>query len=219
LINGFAADVGANIGNHSLYFRKYYPKVFSFEPNPRTYKVLSLNAELVDNIECFNVGLSDTARRAFLNINAGNVGGSHLSVDETYRSNTQQEIVLETLDGMAESFGGRLGLVKIDVEGHELAVLKGGKELLARDKPVILFEQQVENFSHGQSTVYEYLKTIGYTKFATVKATPEVNVNLPKPVSGAASVLLKLFFGLSYEVQVLDKLPVDSYPFIIALPE
>jgi FkbM family methyltransferase len=219
LINGLAADIGANIGNHSLFFRKYYPKVFSFEPNPRTYKVLNLNAELLDNITCLNFGLSDSARTAFLNINSGNVGGSHLSADETLRSNTQQEIKLETLDGVAGIFGQRLGLVKIDVEGHELAVLKGGVALLARDKPVILFEQQVENFVDGQSPVYEYLKTIGYSKFGTVKATPEFTSALPKPINNLISVILKMVFGLSYEVQVLDKLPVDSYPFIIALPE
>jgi FkbM family methyltransferase len=219
LINGLAADIGANIGNHSLFFRKYYPKVFSFEPNPRTYKVLRLNAELADNITCFNFGLSDSTRSAFLNINAGNVGGSHLSKDETFRSNSQQEIKLETLDNLAESFGGRLGLVKIDVEGHELAVLNGGKRLLMRDKPVILFEQQVENFNKGQSPVYEYLETIGYRKFVTVKATPEVNTSLPKFLRSVVSVILKLVFGLSYQVQVLETLPVDSYSFIIALPE
>lgn len=219
LIRGYAADIGANIGNHSLFFRQYYSKVFSFEPNPRTYKVLSLNAELMDNINCYNFGLSDTTRNAFLNINAGNVGGSHLSTDEAYRSNTQQEIKLETLDGIAESFQGKLGLVKIDVEGHELAVLKGAATLLMRDKPIILFEQQVENFNNGISPVYEYLKSIGYIKFLTVKATPEASDTLPRPIKNLASILLKLIFGLSYEVQVLNSLPVDSYPFIIALTE
>ena len=219
LINGFAADIGANIGNHSLFFRQFYTKVFSFEPNPRTFKVLSLNAELMDNITCFDFGLSDTARNAFLNINAGNVGGSHLSADEAFRSNTQQEIKLETLDALAESFQGKLGLVKIDVEGHELAVLKGGTALLARDKPVIFFEQQIENFDNGISPVYEHLKSIGYTRFMTIKATPEANSKLPKPIKDVASILLKLIFGLSYEVQVLDSLPVDSYPFVIALNE
>ena len=219
LINGFAADIGANIGNHSLFFRQFYTKVFSFEPNPRTFKVLSLNAELMDNITCFDFGLSDTARNAFLNINAGNVGGSHLSADEAFRSNTQQKIKLETLDALAESFQGKLGLVKIDVEGHELAVLKGGTALLARDKPVIFFEQQIENFDNGISPVYEHLKSIGYTRFMTIKATPEANSKLPKPIKDVASILLKLIFGLSYEVQVLDSLPVDSYPFVIALNE
>lgn len=217
LINGLAADIGANIGNHSLFFRNYYPQVFSFEPNPRTYKVLSLNAELLQDITCFNIGLSDSKRAAFLNINAGNVGGSHLSSDESYRASTQQEIKLDTLDNISESFGGRLGLVKIDVEGHELAVLKGGAKLLKRDKPVILFEQQIENFVDGKSPVYEYLKSIGYTKFSTVKQTPSIIVRLPKPLKKLALIASNLIFGLSYQVQVLHDLPVDSYPFIIAL--
>ena len=219
LIHGYAVDIGANIGNHSLFFCKFYPKVFSFEPNPRTYKVLSLNAELVESIVCFNFGLSDRVRSAYLNINAGNVGGSHLSADESCRSNTQQEIQLETLDGIAESFQGKLGLVKIDVEGHELAVLKGGTALLKRDKPVVLFEQQAENFRNGVSPVYEYLKSIGYKNFLSIKATPQAGNLLPKKIKNLASLLLKLIFGLSYEVQKLDKLEVDSYPFIIAIAE
>lgn len=218
-INGFAADIGANIGNHSLFFRRYYPKVFSFEPNLRTFKVLSLNSELSDNVQCFNVGLSDTERTAFLNINSANVGGSHLAADESYRSDAQQEIQLKTLDGFSNTFNGKLGLVKIDVEGHELSVLKGGKEILTHDKPVILFEQQVENFTNGQSLVYEYLKSIGYTKFAIVKATPDVSAAIPNVMRNLAVIMLRLIFGLSYEVQLIKELPVDSYPFIIALPD
>ena len=219
LINGLAADIGANIGNHSLFFRNYYPQVFSFEPNPRTYKVLSLNAELSQDITCFNIGLSDSKRTAFLNVNAGNVGGSHLSSDATYRASTQQEIKLDTLDNISDSFGGRLGLLKIDVEGHELAVLKGGTALLKRDKPIVLFEQQVENFVDGESPVYEYLKSVGYTKFSTVKQTSGISLNMPKPLKKLVSTLFKLIFGLSYQVEVLNDLPVDSYPFIIALQE
>ena len=112
-----------------------------------------------------------------------------------------------------------MGLLKIDVEGHELAVLKGGTALLKRDKPVILFEQQIENFVDGKSPVYEYLKSIGYTKFSTVKQAPSISLNLPKPLKKLASILFNLIFGLSYQVQILHDLPVDSYPFIIALQE
>jgi len=218
-IDGLAVDVGANIGNHSVFFSQFYPKVFSFEPNLRTFKVLSLNAELADNIQCFNVGLSDTERTAYLNINSTNVGGSHLSSDAAVKSNTQQEVQLKTLDAFSDVFNGKLGLVKIDVEGHELSVLQGGKAILMRDKPVILFEQQVENFSNGQSLVYEYLKSIGYAKFAVVSPSPSVGIALPKILNSIVVVLLRLVFGLSYEVRLIDKLPIDSYPFIIALPK
>lgn len=217
-IHGYAADVGANIGNHSLFFRKYYSKVFSFEPNLRTFKVLSLNAELMDNIECFNVGLSDSERTAFLNINSANVGGSHLSADETYRSPHQQQIQLKTLDGYSNVFENKLGLLKIDVEGHELSVLKGAKTTLLRDKPVILFEQQVENFQEGKSLVYEYLKSIGYSTFAVVSPGPNIAMFYPKTIWRGITMLKRLLLGLSYQVKIIDNLPVDSYPFIIALP-
>ena len=38
-------DVGANIGNHTLYFRNSFEKIYSFEPHPKTYKLLQLNTE------------------------------------------------------------------------------------------------------------------------------------------------------------------------------
>jgi len=59
LIQGVALDIGANIGNHSLYFSKWYDGVFSFEPNAKTFKLLEMNASLVDNIKSFNFGMSD----------------------------------------------------------------------------------------------------------------------------------------------------------------
>lgn len=48
--SGLALDVGANIGNHSVFFSKYFQKVMSFEPNPSTYHLLSYNATLGKNI-------------------------------------------------------------------------------------------------------------------------------------------------------------------------
>lgn len=55
-------DVGANIGNHSVFFSKFFKKVYSFEPNPITYEVLKINSKYVTefkNIEPLNFGLSN----------------------------------------------------------------------------------------------------------------------------------------------------------------
>ena len=43
VFNGTAIDIGANIGNHSLYLSNYFEKVVSFEPHPRTFKLLEIN--------------------------------------------------------------------------------------------------------------------------------------------------------------------------------
>ena len=43
--NGTVLDIGANIGNHSLFFSNYFYKVLSFEPHPKIFKVLAINTE------------------------------------------------------------------------------------------------------------------------------------------------------------------------------
>ena len=120
-----AIDIGANIGGHSLYFSNYYHKVISFEPNVRTYKILSLNSELVSNIDCFNLGLSDQDQSAILVVNKSNKGGAYIlakgskkKLDETVN------IELKKLDTFLPNLEN-VGLIKIDVEGHELQALKG----------------------------------------------------------------------------------------------
>ena len=76
---GSAIDVGSNIGNHTLYFSKFFKKVFSFEANKDIFQVLNLNARLKKNIEIYNYAVSDQNKKSFLNINISNISGSGLS--------------------------------------------------------------------------------------------------------------------------------------------
>ena len=52
--NNTFVDVGANIGNHSLYFQKYFRRIISFEPQKKIFKILKLNTEDFKNIKIFN---------------------------------------------------------------------------------------------------------------------------------------------------------------------
>ena len=49
--NNTFVDVGANIGNHSLYFQKYFRRIISFEPQKKIFKILKLNTEDFKNIK------------------------------------------------------------------------------------------------------------------------------------------------------------------------
>jgi FkbM family methyltransferase len=117
-----AIDIGANIGNHSLYFSDYFQNVHSFEPNPRTFNLLSINSNLAHNIICHKIGLSDVSRNSQIKVNVGNIGNS-MVVDGVV--NGTIGISLETLDSFNFK---KVGLIKIDVEGHEYKALLGAKK-------------------------------------------------------------------------------------------
>ena len=55
LDNGIAIDVGANIGNHSIFFSKFFKKVYSFEPQESVFKLLENNVNMnnLENIKIF----------------------------------------------------------------------------------------------------------------------------------------------------------------------
>lgn len=218
LINGSALDIGANIGNHSLFFARHYEQVFSFEPNPKTYKLLEYNASLVSNIRCFCLGLSDHDGRAILNTDPANIGASSLTERPDQQPSLHQEIELRTLDSIEEIQVLSIGLIKIDVEGHELAVLEGGKQLIKRTRPLILFEQHPMDLKNGISPVMECLRDMGYEKFVSVLPSPYIPPSVPGLIRAPLTALLRLLFGLSYKIRQQKSLPPGFYSFVIAIP-
>ena len=217
LIKGSVLDIGANIGNHSLFFSKYYEHIYSFEPNPRTFQLLKMNASLVNNIECINTGLSDSEKTATLSTDPSNYGASSLGKRFNNTRAFQQEVKLRTLDSFADIYLHKIGLIKIDVEGHELAVLKGGDQFISKNRPTILFEQHLSEFKEGKSPTIEYLKRMGY-KFASIVPAPAVPLWIPNFLRKPFIFILRLIFGLSYRVVEQDKLLPNSYLVIIAIP-
>ncbi|NDP47669.1 MAG: FkbM family methyltransferase [Sulfuriferula multivorans] len=218
LIRGCALDIGANIGNHSLFFARYYEQVLSFEPNPRTYKLLEYNASLANNIRSFCLGLSDHDGKATLNTDPANIGASSLTERPGQQSTLHQEIELKTLDSIDAIQALTIGLIKIDVEGHELEVLEGGKELIKRARPLILFEQHPMDFENGISPVIERLRAMGYEKFVTVLPSPYIPTSVPSLIRAPLTTFLRLLFGLSYKVRQQEKPSQGFYAFIIAIP-
>lgn len=166
---GVCLDVGANIGNHSLFFADHFEEVFAFEPHPRTFALLRLNAELKGNVRCFNVAASDAEGRARLAQRADNVGMASLHGDPAGGS---VECRLCRIDDLPELTGRPVALMKVDVEGHEAAVLRGARAMLMRERPVVVFEQAAAEIRDGTSESIELLRECGYATFWTVEHHP-----------------------------------------------
>jgi FkbM family methyltransferase len=149
-----AVDVGANIGHMtSVMAMRAGPsgKVIAFEPHPVLFGELQYNTTnwkrdpRAAPIEIRNLALSDYTGAAQLavpdNFNANN-GIAYISSDAESNPRTNHFEVSATTLRAAIGEGTHIGLLKIDVEGHELQVLKGAQNLLEsgniRD---ILFEE------------------------------------------------------------------------------
>ena len=158
--NGWVVDAGANIGNHSLYFAKYFQKVASFEPHPLNFKLLEVNTASIPNIEVFPYALGSALGRGVIQELDGNMGASslHREANELGR----WEIDIQVLDSWIDVFSP-VSLIKIDTEGHEFEVLRGARGVLTRDWPLILFERSegLDDFRESDRAV-SFLEELGY---------------------------------------------------------
>ncbi len=167
-----ALDIGANIGNHSLYFSKIFKNVHAFEPNPKTFDILDLNTKEYKNIKRHNFGLSNEQKIASISEYTHNLGRSQV-VEKPNNAKSNdiifRNIELRTLDSLDKNILNNVSLIKIDIEGHELEAIKGAEEFLTAKKPIILFEQLHEEFDEeNTTTTIEYLRRIGY-KFVVIE--------------------------------------------------
>ena len=158
-----ALDIGANIGNHSIWMSRYFEQVHSFEPHPRTFLLLKVNSKLSPNITVYNVGCSNqflfNQKATAPNWNLGGAkllkGLNSLEVEEGDASFD----LVRLDDYLPNRMHENVGFIKCDVEGHELEVFQGAKKILKSSMPIIAFE--VNKFI----AVKRLLSSIGYSNF------------------------------------------------------
>jgi len=135
-LNRVAVDIGANIGTHTVPYSGVFKETHAFEPHPVAFEYLQKNAP---NAHLYNVGLSSFAGEAFINIAKEGESQSNLgSTKVRVKGNTP--ITLATLDSFQI---GDVGLIKIDVEGHEGRVVQGAIDTITEYRPIIVVEQIV----------------------------------------------------------------------------
>jgi FkbM family methyltransferase len=159
-------DVGANVGRYTLRMSALVGPsghVIALEPLTRVFDLLT---HFVEKSQCRNVTLLNVAateRPSLIDISPD---FSPLNTAYIFDTNTRTSI-LNPVNQLSESKIGlnldalslshRIALIKIDVEGFELAVCKGMSELIRRDHPVLIVEDHDTN-----TGVTEFLQQFGY---------------------------------------------------------
>ncbi|MBD3736564.1 MAG: FkbM family methyltransferase [Pseudomonas balearica] len=162
-------DVGANIGNHTLYLASVAAcRVHAFEPNGHLCEALAQSIahnSQGDRVTIHQVGVAAAKGIArFAHLDTANLGAQSL---EKILSDDEAGVELVALDEM--EWSAAIRMIKIDVEGMEIDVLKGAQQLIRRDKPILYIESQTaEDFE----LVCNQLGALGYLYCTTFNATP-----------------------------------------------
>lgn len=159
------ADIGANIGQTALMAASVCKQVYAFEPVPSALKELKSNIKLnnFNNVKVHDFALSNKNSTAKISLSDEN-DGSH-SLDSNFQKYTQNKYVrqISIKTKKFDSLKLKVDMVKIDVEGHELSVLKGMTSSIKNTKYVVLettplYYQDVLDFfdNHNFTQIKEY---------------------------------------------------------------
>ncbi|MCL1786311.1 MAG: FkbM family methyltransferase [Alphaproteobacteria bacterium] len=156
--NATILDIGANVGNHTLFFAFNAgggaARIHSFEPVPETYRMLAKNVEingLEKIVTTHNVGLGDKESAADIMLcHPRNIGNAILTEGAG-------SLKIKRLDDI-DLGKDKIDFVKIDVEGFELKTLVGARRTLEKHKPPVY----IESFDNMIAAVKEFFKSMGY---------------------------------------------------------
>jgi FkbM family methyltransferase len=205
LIEGdYFVDIGANIGLFSLYASRRVGSgglVIAFEPANQTYNRMLDNIELngIRNIQTHRLGLSDKEEVLDLNISTDGYEAWNTFVPTTDKKFSLKEMVeVTTLDHFLNENSidiNKISLIKLDVEGFEINVLKGAVGLLTnQDAPVFMIEFTDENAISAGNCCHELYKLLlqynysWFTYDATRKALNPELMRLNYPYSNLIAV-------------------------------
>ena len=176
--NSIVCDVGANFGFYAVMIGQQLAppgRVLAFEPSAETLSRLRTNIRLNDlesMVTAVPLALSDHEGTGFL----ANATPEHLGIAKDNSGSKAlashgEKISVGTLDRVcSEQKIERLDLIKIDVEGHEMSVLRGASETIKHFKPVLMLECNdvaLTNSGTSAQEMTDTLRSLGYQLFVS----------------------------------------------------
>lgn len=159
-----SVDVGGNAGHYAYYLSRLTRAVHVFEPNPICLAQLARMRRR--NMVIHDVALSDHRGETTMRFDPDNTGVGTIEAANRLDNNPGIVSVLERqvrICPLDDLNLGNIAFIKIDVEGHEPAVLRGAAGLIARDKPALLIEIERRHNPVAFEQVDDLLASFGYT--------------------------------------------------------
>ena len=168
-------DIGAHKGGYLYYILQQIGdsgRVFAFEPQSSLYSYLVKMKRICrwKNVTLENLAVSSSPGTVTLYIpsnkksTGSSPGASIVQSENTSRAETREHVRTVTLDGYCQENNIQPRFLKIDVEGNELPIFKGGIQTIKKYKPHILVEIEARHIGEeGVVQTWQYLQALGYT--------------------------------------------------------
>ncbi len=171
-------DIGVYRGVYSYFLTQYSHFVYAFEANPLLHSNLRSSFKNHNNIKIENLAVSSKEGYTSLRIPIRDVKAEYdydqkykLGIATIHLDNKLENESFETFDQIKTTsldsykFKHPIGFIKIDVEGHELEILKGAKNFLNTHKPIMIIEIEERHSGTPREEIISYIKNFGYEAF------------------------------------------------------
>lgn len=220
---GTFVDVGANLGHWSGWAARMFAQVHAFEPLPAL--AIALRRAAPPHVTVHELALSDRegVGRFAVPIYRGRPWMTRASLERDANSGFDDETVVYVRVAPLDQLQLRdVDVIKIDVEGHEAAVLAGARQTLQRERPTLIVEIEERHHPGGSEPVIEALQARGYMccylrgrRIETYRpgSMAELQPVQARPLPGreppAAGYVNNFFFvpvERAYEVEAMERL-------------
>jgi FkbM family methyltransferase len=162
-----AIDVGAHLGDYTFFMRRHAARCVAFECNPAL--VDHLRRRFKQSVDIRAEAVSDQIGKTTLRIphsdTGKGLGRATIETNNALNEFSRFDIVQVDTIRLDDVIDRPVGLIKIDVEGHEMAVLRGATRILKSNKPNLLIEIEERHSPGCVTAAFEFLGSLGYHAF------------------------------------------------------
>lgn len=215
-----SVDVGASTGIYTIFMLAYSRCCLAFEP--RASVALRLQQKLAfagDRLQIHSVALSDHSGDMLLRVPRRDGGRATVEAANSLNDVADVDAVTVPVRSLDSFAAADVGFIKIDVEGHELAVLQGARVCLQSSQPRLLIEIEERHHPDGLRRVTAYLDRFGYRAFflwnSTLHPLAEFNpaIHQDRGVVTAAGSPTKTYVQNFIFVHKEDRLALAGLPW------